>query len=51
MSEDILHPSVFQVLNVLNDATNLDKRMIDTHKCFGVLQVEDKFSVKYKFIE
>ena len=45
VSEDILHPSVFQVLNVLNDATNLDKRMIDTHKCFGVLQVEDKFSV------
>ena len=47
MSEDILHPSVFQVLNVLNDATNLDKRMIDTHKCFRVLKVEDKFSVKY----
>ena len=47
MSEDILHPSVFQVLNVLNDATNLDKRMIDTHKCLGVLQVEDNFSVKY----
>ena len=47
VSEDILHPSVFQVLNVLNDATNLDKRMIDTHKCFGVLQVKDKFSVKY----
>jgi hypothetical protein len=40
----ILHPSV---LDVLNDAPNLDKRMIDTHKCFGVKQVEDKFSVKH----
>ena len=30
---DILYSSV---LDVLNDATNLDKRMIDIHKCFGV---------------
>jgi len=40
----ILHPSV---LDVFNDAPNLDKHMIDTHKCFGVKQEEDKFSVKH----
>ena len=27
---------------MFNDASNLDKHMIDTHKCFGVEEVDDE---------